>query len=106
MEQFDRQKTIETIIRTEWDMFQQTDNIGGRASCQDDPETFYIMRASQYENWTDSMLSCWTSFLEKSKNEGRNLVTEKYGRMKLCDISMPIMPATPLAISIPPEKSA
>ena len=81
MEQFDRQKTIETIIRTEWDMFQQTDNIGGRASCQDDPETFYIMRASQYENWTDSMLSCWASFLEKSKNEGRNLVTKKYGRM-------------------------
>ena len=33
MEQFDKQKTIETIIQTEWNMFQQTDNIGGRASC-------------------------------------------------------------------------
>ena len=32
---------IEEIIDIEWDMFQHVDNIGGRASCQDDFETFY-----------------------------------------------------------------
>ena len=37
---------IEEIIKIEWQMLQTVDNIGGRASCQDDDETFYIMRRS------------------------------------------------------------
>ena len=51
-----RHGMIEEIIKTEWDMFQHVNNIGGRASCQDDWETFHIMRTSQYENWTDDLL--------------------------------------------------
>lgn len=81
MNTLNRRDAIEEIIKTEWDMFQQTTNLGGRASCQNDPETFYIMRTSQYENWNDEMLACWLDFARKCKNEGRNLVTEKYGRM-------------------------
>ncbi len=77
----DMQTMIEAIIEIEWDMFQHTENMGGRASCQDDFETFYIMRGSQYANWTDEMRSCWLNFLKKSQAEGRNLVAEKYGRM-------------------------
>ena len=76
-----RHDMIEEIIKTEWDMFQHVNNIGGRASCQDDWETFHIMRTSQYENWTDDLLTTYQEFLQKSEREGRNLVAEKYGRM-------------------------
>lgn len=76
-----RHGMIEEIIKTEWDMFQHVNNIGGRASCQDDWETFHIMRTSQYENWTDDLLITYQEFLQKSEREGRNLVAEKYGRM-------------------------
>ena len=76
----DREK-IEKIINTEWDMFQQVDNIGGRADCQDDFETFYIMRRSQYDNWTTEMVDAYSDFAARSQEEGRNLVSEKYARM-------------------------
>ena len=76
----DREK-IEKIINTEWDMFQQVDNIGGRADCQDDFETSYIMRRSQYDNWTTEMVDAYSDFAARSQEEGRNLVSEKYARM-------------------------
>lgn len=74
-------KLIENIIRLEWDMFQNVKNIGGRASCQDDHETFYIMRRSQYENWSDEMLLCYYTYAVSCKESGRDLMTEKYARM-------------------------
>ena len=81
----DMQTMIEAIIDIEWDMFQHTRNIDGRAGCQDDFETFYIMRGSQYANWTDEMRTCWLEFLKEcwmQEADGRrNLVAEKYGRM-------------------------
>lgn len=75
------QTQIEEIISVEWDMFQQVQNIGGRASCQDDFETFQIMRCSQYSNWSAEMRACYLPFLQNCREEGRNLVTEKYARM-------------------------
>lgn len=74
-------KWIEDIINLEWNMFQRVENIGGRASCQDDFETFSIMRRSQYENWPDAMLTRYYEYACACEKEGRNLVTEKYGRM-------------------------
>lgn len=72
---------VENIIEVEWQMFQNVDSLGGRASCQDDFETFYIMRRSQYENWPDEMLDVWTCYLKECETCGRNLVSEKYARM-------------------------
>ena len=74
-------KLIESIISLEWNMFQKVKNIGGRASCQDNYKTFYIMRRSQYENWTDEMLRCYYTYAASCEANGRNLMTEKYGRM-------------------------
>ena len=72
---------IERIIDIEWQMFQKVEKIGGRASCQDDFETFYIMRFSQYGSWTCEMVDYYLDFAEDSLLQGRNLVNEKYARM-------------------------
>ena len=77
----EKKAMIAKIIEIEWDMFQHVQNIGGRASCQDDRETFEIMRLSQYENWTDAMLRLYLEHLLRSQQDGRNLIAEKYGRM-------------------------
>ena len=37
---------INRIIELEWDMFDKVTNTGGRAACQDDEWTFYVMRFS------------------------------------------------------------
>ncbi len=76
-----KKSKIEKIIAIEWEMFQGVDNIGGRASCQEDFETFYIMRFSQYGSWSYEMVCGYLSFAEKCQSVGRNLVTEKYARM-------------------------
>jgi hypothetical protein len=72
---------IEEIIQTEWNMFQNVENIGGRAACQEDFETFYIMRRSQYDNWSDEMVNLYYDFVKDSERASRNLVAEKYARM-------------------------
>ena len=58
---------IEEIIKIEWQMFQNVDNLGGRADCQDDFETFYIMRRSQYDNWTAEMVDAYSDFAARSQ---------------------------------------
>lgn len=72
---------IEEIIKIEWEMFQNVRNIGGRAACQDDWETFYIMRGSQFMCWTDQMTGLYLLHLKNAQKKGRNLISEKYGRM-------------------------
>lgn len=72
---------VENVLKIEFDMMQNTQNIGGRASCQDDWETFYIMRGSQYASWRDDMLEFWEKFVTDCHAKSRNMVTEKYARM-------------------------
>ena len=93
---------IENILQIEWDMMQHTQNMGGRASCQDDYETFYVMRASQYGSWREDMLEFWEDFVAKCQKERRNLVTEKYANMmQFTDLHhynkhlKPFLPETP-----------
>ena len=77
----DTELLIENIIALEWEAFDKVDNEGGRADCQDDYETFYIMRKSQYLIWTKPLLQSFLKDLEKAKESGWNLITEKYARM-------------------------
>ena len=39
-----KERFIDAVVDIEWIQFQQVHNEGGRASCQDDRETFEIMR--------------------------------------------------------------
>ena len=72
---------IEEILELEWEMFQKTQNIGGRASCQDDKRTFYLMRESQWKVMSQAVLKQYYADLCEAKNQGRNMVAEKYGYM-------------------------
>lgn len=74
-------KLIEKIIKMEFAAFDKVKNVGGRASCQNDWPTFYIMRKSQYATWNRTMLLQYAYDFERELEKGHNLITEKYGRM-------------------------
>ncbi|RBP99891.1 DUF4125 family protein [Bifidobacterium xylocopae] len=71
----------ERIVKHEWDQFQQVDNEGGRANCQGNWPTFHHMRFSQFSVWPHDLLASYADDLDAADRAGRNLLTEKYGRM-------------------------
>ena len=73
--------TLDRIVEIEWEMFQNTVNEGGRASCQDDRRTFDIMRRSQWSALPEPVQESYLADLEIAAAAGRNLVTEKYARI-------------------------
>ncbi len=72
---------IENIMALEWKQFDKVHNEGGRAACQDDYDTFKIMRLSQYMVWPENLLTAFCDDLQKADKNGWNLIAEKYGRM-------------------------
>lgn len=72
---------INEIIEFEWEMFDKVHNQGGRAGCQDDEWTFYVMRFSQFSAFPLEMLSSYRQDLLEAAGEGRNLLMEKYAYM-------------------------
>lgn len=77
-----RLSLIESIIEYEWEAFHNAPNEGGRAFCQNDPETFGIMRRSQYLPWPEPLLESWLKDLKAAAAQGWNVMTEKYARME------------------------
>ena len=71
----------EAIVRHEWDQFQRTNNEGGRAACQGNWPVFHQMRLAQFLTWERPLLTSYAADLDAADHVGRNLVTEKYGRM-------------------------
>ena len=52
-----------------------------RAACQEDLETFRLMRGAQYVGWSEETLQSYYNDLLNAEREGKNLMTLKYGRM-------------------------
>jgi len=77
----DCKELVEQIIQLEWVAFDKVKNEGGRADCQDDWNTFSIMRRSQYMTWNIDLLKSYIQDFKIANNNGWNLITEKYGRM-------------------------
>lgn len=73
--------SIQKIIALEWQNFQNVANEGGRASCQDDPTTFSIMRESQFIAWDEKTRRSYLNDLLVAQARGENLVELKYARM-------------------------
>ena len=72
---------IDKIVALEWEQFDKVQNRGGRAFCQDDWDTFSIMRKSQYMTWNKELLESYFRDLEEAESKGWNLIMEKYARM-------------------------
>lgn len=72
---------IDEIVKMEWNAFDKVKNEGGRADCQDDWNTFSIMRKSQYMTWNEALLTSWHQDLKEAEQAGVNLITYKYGYM-------------------------
>ena len=72
---------IDKIVALEWKQFDKVQNRGGRAFCQDDWNTFSIMRKSQYLTWNEELLSSYYRDLAEADSRGWNLIMEKYARM-------------------------
>lgn len=77
----DKMDFISKIVEIELDLFTNVKNIGGKASCQEDADTFKIMRTSQFISWSDKTLESYLNDLLEAKANRRNLLTEKYARM-------------------------
>ncbi|KAB7789256.1 hypothetical protein F7D08_0208 [Bifidobacterium cebidarum] len=71
----------EAIVRHEWNQFQNTNNEGGRAACQGNWPVFHQMRLAQFLTWPHDLLVSYAADLDAADEIGRNLITEKYGRM-------------------------
>jgi len=72
---------IEKVVDLEWNMFQNVENIDGKASCQEDPKTFKIIRSSQFESWPKAALESYLDDLKEANEKEINLISEKYARM-------------------------
>jgi len=72
---------IEKIVLIEWDMFISVNRGKARASCQDDHETFIGMRKAQFSAWSLKAVASYLDDLEKARQNGRNLLEEKYVHM-------------------------
>ena len=75
------QKKIDRLIKMEWEMFHSVNEGGPKASCQEDPETFYGMRNAQFNSWDEATVDSYYRDVENAAACGRNLVMEKYIHM-------------------------
>ncbi|MBL0699692.1 MAG: DUF4125 family protein [Desulfosarcina sp.] len=68
------------ILKRELDMFLTVPTLQ-KASCQEDPEMFKIVRSSQFVSWSRETLESYLQDLKSAEKNNINLMTQKYARM-------------------------
>lgn len=71
---------INNIINLEWEMFKNV-KASEPNSCQENEKTFRLMRWMSYSVLPENLLIEILDNLNQATLDGRNLMTEKYGRM-------------------------
>jgi hypothetical protein len=77
----ERMELINSILDLEWEMFTNVSNACGRASCQDDRQTFIIMRRAQASIWSINTLESYLKDLKNAEQNKINLMSVKYAHM-------------------------
>ncbi len=94
-----RNLIIERILRVEWSMLQKVGGINGKAGCQEDWDTFHIMRYAYYNAWPNNLILSYIRDLDEAALSEKNLVMEKYAYMM--EYTDPDYYATKLAPYLP-----
>ena len=63
-----KNELINQIIEMEWELFQQTQNVGGRAWCQDDKVQFDANRKAQFDIWDEKTLQLYLQDLQEAES--------------------------------------
>ncbi len=76
----ENESLINRILKRELNMFLTVPTLQ-RASCQEDPEMFKVVRGSQFITWSGETLDSYLQDLKSAKKNNINLMTQKYARM-------------------------
>ncbi|MFP5527474.1 DUF4125 family protein [Peptococcus simiae] len=76
-----KESLIHQLIDLEWQFFTQVQGLNGRAICQENPQTFAIMRRAQHQIFSEKTLDALMNDLLDAAEVGHNPMTEKYARM-------------------------
>ncbi len=76
-----KETIINQIIDIEQKMFQEVKSLEP-AKCQSEIKTFRLMRWMSHSAVDIEVLKSWLNDFQKALDDGRNLMTEKYGRMQ------------------------
>ena len=73
---------IETIIKKELAFFLAVNNRDGPSGCQEHPDAFCAARKMSHAVQSEQYLKSYLNDLEEAKQQGRNIMTEKYAHME------------------------
>jgi len=73
-------ETIKDILKIELEMFKQV-RTAESSNCRENTDAFLLVRGAAFVRWSAKTLACYLLDLQEARQDGRNLMTEKYARM-------------------------
>ena len=77
----DKQELITRLLDHEFVMFHAVNGDGEKADCQNDRQTFDMMRRAQFSAWSPEAVRSYYEDILEAERTGRNLCAEKYIHM-------------------------